>query len=333
MTRSSFILLALTACDPQLTSETPTSLPADVVLTGELPADFDVDAALDTLHPGEVLVVGGSGGELAALQRIDPERVGSFVLRGARCIDCPSTCPPLRRTLEFDLELTGGDTAQHVTQTLSSANFTPDGDVTFFPGSVGDVTTLTFPGTLDSCGAFSYYFDVALTGLNDDPATKYMFVTTSQHDGAIGGVAGADAICQTEADTALLAGTYKAWLADFTGNPFNDFVRHDGPYVLTDDTTVIATDWADLTDAVVDADIDLHADATVVPSPVFYWSTGTTNGAPGPLTCGQWTRNDSGVTGHVGIGNWGFLGLSPFSWSNGTNSPCTLPQRLLCVEQ
>ena len=55
------------------------------------------------------------------------------------------------------------------------------------------------------------------------PPPKYAFVTTWQGDGNIGGLAAADAICQTEAEEAELPGTYKAWLSDSGNSPSTRF--------------------------------------------------------------------------------------------------------------
>ena len=46
-----------------------------------------------------------------------------------------------------------------------------------------------------------------------------VFVTSTVHDGNLGGLVGADAICNSLASAAGLAGTYKAWLSDGSGWP------------------------------------------------------------------------------------------------------------------
>jgi hypothetical protein len=66
--------------------------------------------------------------------------------------------------------------------------------------------------------------------------------------GALGGLDGADDLCQTTADTyGVPSGRYRAWLSDSTGSPATRFRRSSGPYVRLDGE-VVANDWADLTD-------------------------------------------------------------------------------------
>ena len=74
-----------------------------------------------------------------------------------------------------------------------------------------------------------------------------VFVTSTSYDGNLGGLAGADAKCQDQADAAGLTGTFKAWLSDAKGSPSTRFTRSAGaPYVLVDGT-VIADNYAGLT--------------------------------------------------------------------------------------
>ena len=77
---------------------------------------------------------------------------------------------------------------------------------------------------------------------------KFVFVTSTKQTGDLGGIDGADDICNDRAADAGLPGVYKAWLASTDANdPESTFVRATGPYVRTDYARV-ADDWADLTD-------------------------------------------------------------------------------------
>jgi len=130
------------------------------------------------------------------------------------------------------------------------------------------------------------------------PTGKVVFVTSSVYDGNLGGLAGADLICQTEAEDAGLSGTYKAWLADSTGAaPINSFVHSDLPYVLVDHT-VVANDWVDLTDRSLANPIN-STPYGYLPSVPYVW----TNVSPGGValttnpieSCGDWTTNSDYV--------------------------------------
>ena len=77
---------------------------------------------------------------------------------------------------------------------------------------------------------------------------KTVFLTSTTHQGNLGGLDGADAICQGLADTAGIGVTrrYRAWLASGDGSPDTLFMRSASPYVRTDGATV-ADDYTDLT--------------------------------------------------------------------------------------
>src|SRR5690242_2782849 len=95
---------------------------------------------------------------------------------------------------------------------------------------------------------------IALTGLSTPtdaagkkPQGKLVFVTSTLQTGNLGGLTGADMICQARAAAGGLRGIFKAWLSDTTASPSTRFTRSKKPYVLLDGT-VIANNWADLTD-------------------------------------------------------------------------------------
>ena len=87
-------------------------------------------------------------------------------------------------------------------------------------------------------------------GIGDAGAVvaKTVFLTSTTHQGDLGGLDGADAICQALADTAGIGVTrrYRAWLASGDGSPDTLFIRSASPYVRTDGATV-ADDYTDLT--------------------------------------------------------------------------------------
>jgi len=64
------------------------------------------------------------------------------------------------------------------------------------------------------------------------------------HGCALGGVTGADAICQARAAAAGLPGTYMAWLADANGSPATRMTHHLGVYQLVTGAA-IAQGWSD----------------------------------------------------------------------------------------
>mmetsp|Transcript_1360 Transcript_1360/g.3759 ORF Transcript_1360/g.3759 Transcript_1360/m.3759 type:complete len:133 (-) Transcript_1360:369-767(-) len=58
-----------------------------------------------------------------------------------------------------------------------------------------------------------------------------VFITSTTHNGALGGIDSADAICQNISNTAGLAGTFKAWLTRGSYSPAADFTQAHYLYV------------------------------------------------------------------------------------------------------
>ncbi|EJK59111.1 hypothetical protein THAOC_20706, partial [Thalassiosira oceanica] len=77
---------------------------------------------------------------------------------------------------------------------------------------------------------------------------KVAFVTSERFNGNLGGLAGADAACQTIAQNAGLGGRFRAWLSDRTTDVASRFNRdHDDVPVVLVDGQRIANNWDDLT--------------------------------------------------------------------------------------
>jgi cysteine-rich repeat protein len=88
-------------------------------------------------------------------------------------------------------------------------------------------------------------------------SARYVFVTSTLHTGNLGGLAGADAICNTRAAAAGLPGTYMAWLSTNQPNetPATRFTQSTVPYIMVNGVKV-ADNWADLVDGSLDNPID-----------------------------------------------------------------------------
>jgi len=115
------------------------------------------------------------------------------------------------------------------------------------------------------------------------PPGKLVFVTSTQGSGSLGGVTGADGVCQGRANAAGLAGTYKAWLSagTYSSSPASRFTRSLSlPYVRTDGVQ-IAANWADLTDGTLDAPINVNEFGNSQTSPSMVYSYTMTDGSNG----------------------------------------------------
>lgn len=178
-------------------------------------------------------------------------------------------------------------------------------------------------------------------GTNVCIAPKRVFLTVATFTAPqIGGLAGADAKCQTEADAAQLGGTYKAWLSDLTGSPSTRFTRSlVAPYVRTDGF-VLAVDWDDLTDGTLGGPINRTAanqpssggpsacDATAR----WAWSNTRADGTlqSDTQSCNNWTAATGGSA-------WGRVTDSTSTWSSacsgGIDSCGAVSTVLICFEQ
>jgi uncharacterized repeat protein (TIGR02543 family) len=118
---------------------------------------------------------------------------------------------------------------------------------------------------------------------------NYAFVTSTKQTGNLGGLSGADAICQARADAASLAGKFRAFLSTSTVNAIDRFgtargwIRTDGkPFVdkLNDITTSHVLYALHLDESAKDIGDDFHFTASN--------NNGTPTGA-GWGSCNDWT--------------------------------------------
>lgn len=136
-----------------------------------------------------------------------------------------------------------------------------------------------------------------------------VFVTSTTHQGNLGGLAGADLICRQRAQARGVAGTYKAWLSDSTGSPDSRFMKSTGPYQRLDGVTV-ADNYTDLTTcdrsdpfACLDNPIDLMDDGVTRTNSAQIWTnTGTGGTEESPArSCDNWTKADGSLIANIGI--------------------------------
>lgn len=135
---------------------------------------------------------------------------------------------------------------------------------------------------------------MVLTGAAAAQTTR-VFVSSSTHTGDLGGIAGADMICQ-ELGAAVDAGsTWRAFLSTSTTDAV-DQLTTNGPFVRASDTSVIiADDLADLLDGDIDNPILLDESGNPVGPSAWTGSTddGTTDPAGGH--CTDWTTSQGGL--------------------------------------
>jgi hypothetical protein len=125
-----------------------------------------------------------------------------------------------------------------------------------------------------------------------DQHERTVFVTSVSFKGNLGGLTGADAKCQAEADgpaSVVPSGTYLAWLSDGTDSPDTRFTRSSHPYLLPDGTK-IAEDFADLTDGSILHPINIDSTGKPLGLQVFWTGTNADGTAVQHLLrCDDWT--------------------------------------------
>ncbi|MBL9101063.1 MAG: DUF4215 domain-containing protein, partial [Myxococcales bacterium] len=182
---------------------------------------------------------------------------------------------------------------------------------------------------------------------NDCIAPRRVFILSPGigTGGKLGGIDGADSLCQTRAASAGLSGTFKAWLTDSDPDSAPatrfDSTSFSGWYLGTDGSP-IAHGWQDLT-SLDDNQTDflkapIRADefGMNIGSEAVVWTNTSPNGEQDPMNkhCDDWTSSSSLLTGTVGL-SAEEAPLMPLtaSWTQlGDADKCTSDYRLYCFQ-
>jgi cysteine-rich repeat protein len=167
---------------------------------------------------------------------------------------------------------------------------------------------------------------------------RVVFVSSQEYDGNLGGLDGADDLCQGLADDAGLAGTFRAWLGDGDEGPADRFIRSPDAYVRTDGT-MIAADWDDLVDGMIDAPISLTEAEGAPPTgnttcngggESTAWTNVNANGTTNTAHCDGWTN--AGGSG----ARWGYTTETSADWTDacsGVGPVCASVSPIYCFQQ
>ncbi len=153
--------------------------------------------------------------------------------------------------------------------------------------------------------------------------TNIAFVTSTRVTGDLGGVAGADTICQMHAQNAGLAGTYRAWLASSAGSApsrlgaARGWRRADGLPIA--DTAASLLGDPRLFYLLVVNERGARTYSTYV------WTGTRADGGASAETCGDWTSGAEFQWGATGNGN-----LASIAWTAGGRNECATTQPLYC---
>jgi len=177
--------------------------------------------------------------------------------------------------------------------------------------------------------------DTTIPCVIDDSNFRTVFVTSTVHSGDLGGLSGADAICQSRATESSLSGTYLAWLSSDlpSNNSPNSRFNQTGTFVDVLGN-IIAIDYDQLTSGALVRPISVDNTGTTVFSTditsAAVWTNTLSTGEPSSLSGSFSCNNFTSTSGNGSIGiytsrddNWSFLG----------QIPCDQELRLYCFEQ
>lgn len=213
-------------------------------------------------------------------------------------ISCPGTCT---RATDYGatITLTARAAANHTFTGWSGAGCT---------GTSTCVITVT--GAVTATATFA-------------PPPNIAFVTSSVHTGNLGGLAGADAICQARANALALGGTYRAWLstsainapARFAGA--SGWVRVDGkPFTNTIAQLVAGRVYYPLA-------LNERGGSELGES---VWTGTSSSGVLSGTACTNWTDATTAISGTIGYTHYGTN-----SWTQNGGGACSSSQHLYCL--
>lgn len=150
---------------------------------------------------------------------------------------------------------------------------------------------------------------LAVAGSNPQPRTRIVFASDTGYRGNLGGLAGADGLCNDMAAAGgLPSGDYRAWMSDATDSPSTRFTHDGGPFQLPDGG-IIAQDWADLVDGELNDAIAVDFWGEFIDVAAFVWTNTDWRGeivsTSSEENCSSWTNPDPEQMGGVGRMHWG----------------------------
>ena len=193
-------------------------------------------------------------------------------------------------------------------------------DCTLASGAAGKVKV-----TVGNGGAVSLQCALA-------PGYRIMFVTSGLYIGTgIGGLAGADAICQSAALSSNLPNglVYRAWLSTTTNNAIDRFAPDSRP-VVTVTGVKIANSLADLSNGLLANPPNLDQSGALVTNAPWAW-TGTLRGGRyySDTSCHDWS-----TTPLLAVGLAGDVNASNAQWTESFPISCaTTSFHLYCIAQ
>jgi cysteine-rich repeat protein len=166
-----------------------------------------------------------------------------------------------------------------------------------------------------------------------------VFVTKEKFTGALGGLTGADKICQDAAKNAQFlppvdAMKFKAWLLVGTGNISGRFsvqLQETTHPIVTRNGDIVALNWTDLLTGPLMHPINVAEDKSTLTKRDTKWvwtNAGPMGNGISTFDCGQW--NNSTLPNSVTIGDMLEAGQN---WTQALQGTCNFPKHIYCFSQ
>jgi hypothetical protein len=160
---------------------------------------------------------------------------------------------------------------------------------------------------------------------------RIIFATSTDYDGNLGGIPGADAKCQARADVSTNARikgrSFVAWISTLASSASARLTHGTMPYVRPDGM-MVASDWTALVKGTIDNAILFDELGGSSPNGRAWTGTNSNGGGYSSYACTSWTNTSPtlpGVAGNVGGNGSG--------WSSDGLDACSSTHRLYCVER
>lgn len=239
-----------------------------------------------------------------------------------------STAPNSNVTLNYSVSPTGYLNVNSGSLTFTQTNYATPQNLTFTTleddnDVLENSVTLTFQSNI----AATQTYNIAIPD-ND----KRIFLTNTLYNGNLGGVSGADAKCQADANKPSSTQAFKALIAESgadTRSPPNasnvDWVIKPNTYYRRNDGTLLF-----LSNASGLFTFGNFSNAWSPSVTGLAWTGLNTDWTPNSNQCTSWTNSTSGVNGNYGIVNSSVTSSQIISGGGGT---CNSSNYLICVEQ
>ncbi len=255
-------------------------------------------------------------------------------------------------TAKCDSHATCTDTAESYT-CACAGGYTGNGDVCLL-NCAGNPSVCDANAPCDGTTCVPALGYVGSGAVGDATRAKIAFTTSTTFTGALGGLAGADAACNTAATNANLPGTYVAWLSDNTNDAFCRVQGKSGkkidncnavtapaagPWVRVETAAVPRKQFAPTIDKLTSGDREVYyppvynENGVEVTVSQRVWTGTDENGVVAANTCNNWTYGSStAYRGGVGAVHGGSIAWTK-SFNTSTTDPyCYLTSALRCME-